>query len=235
MDEMSEMNSPVKIEFPLRGEWNAIVSPADKIPSHGTNRLATRYAFDFIQVDWDRFGRPAYRGGFLDYLFFGKPLPSYYAYGQDVYAPFDGTVVAVEDGIPENAKTNLFSDLSKAYRIARSLDPDRDDIRAVTGNYIIIRLRESVYAAFCHLQTGSILVSIGQAVSKGDLIGKVGHSGNSTAPHLHFQLMDSADMRIANGLPVAFECFEVFRGGKWIQVEESVPGRVDRIRFLKPS
>ncbi|WP_353826570.1 M23 family metallopeptidase [Agromyces sp. SYSU T0242] len=40
-----------------------------------------------------------------------------------------------------------------------------------------------------------------QRVASSDLLGRVGHTGNSTAPHLHFQLMDSAGLMTANGIP----------------------------------
>lgn len=48
-------------------------------------------------------------------------------------------------------------------------------------------------------------------MNKGDLIGRIGHSGNSFFPHLHFQLMDSCDI---NGLPCAFEEYEIFQNGE---------------------
>ena len=47
-------NEPIIMAFPLRGEWLAPQTPGTKIPRHGTNRLGTRYAFEFIQVDWAR-------------------------------------------------------------------------------------------------------------------------------------------------------------------------------------
>lgn len=59
---MNEMKNPIIMGFPLRGEWLSPNTPGTKIPSHGTNQLGTRYAYDFIQVDWKRFGLPAYRG-----------------------------------------------------------------------------------------------------------------------------------------------------------------------------
>ncbi len=60
---------------------------------------------------------------------------------------------------------------------------------------------------------------------------KIGHSGNSYAPHLHFQLMDSSDICTANGLPCAFEQYEVFQDGKWQKVVNGIPKDKDRIRF----
>jgi murein DD-endopeptidase MepM/ murein hydrolase activator NlpD len=59
----------------------------------------------------------------------------------------------------------------------------------------------------------------------------VGNSGNSFAPHLHFQLMDSSDIATANGLPCAFEQYEVFHDDEWQQVDNSIPTDKDRIRF----
>ncbi len=70
-----------------------------------------------------------------------------------------------------------------------------------------------------------------QDVNKGDLIGRIGHSGNSFFPHLHFQLMDSCDIATANGLPCAFEEYEIFQKGEWKTVANEIPTNKDRIRF----
>lgn len=66
---MFEMNDPIIVGFPLRGEWLSPNTPGSKIPSHGTNQLGTRYAYDFIQVDWNRTGNPAYCVSLIQYLF----------------------------------------------------------------------------------------------------------------------------------------------------------------------
>lgn len=150
-----------------------------------------------------------------------------------MYAPCDGIVVVAEDGYKERERTNLFSDMSNAYKNAHYFAPEKDDVQSVAGNYIIIQYDDNVYAALCHLQTGSIQVFVGQSVKTGTLIGKVGHSGNSFAPHLHFQLMDSSNIATANGLPCAFENYELFRNGKWEQITNGIPTNKDRIRFQK--
>ena len=230
-NEMIETREPIIVEFPLRGEWLSPNTPGTKIPSHGTDRLGTRYAYDFIQVDWERKGWPAYRVSLPQYLLFGVPLNEYYCWGQKVYAPCDGTIVQAEDGYKERERTNLRSDLSGAYKNAHYFDPKKDDIQSVAGNYIIMECDDRVYAALVHLQTGSIQVTVGQSVKKGEVIGRVGHSGNSFAPHLHFQLMDSRDIATANGLPCAFEQYEVFQKGEWQKVVNGIPTDKERIRF----
>ena len=87
------MKNPIVVGFSLRGEWYAPNTPGSKIPSHDTNRLGSRYAYDFIQVDWNRKGYPAYQAGLLEYLLRGVSLARYYCWGQEVYAPCNGVVV----------------------------------------------------------------------------------------------------------------------------------------------
>jgi murein DD-endopeptidase MepM/ murein hydrolase activator NlpD len=94
--------------------------------------------------------------------------------------------------------------------------------------------RDDVFAGFAHLVPGSVAVQAGQVVRSGEVLGRVGHTGNSTAPHLHFQLMDSSDLMTAKGLPCAFRAYEVLRNGTWEKVENSVPRKVDRIRYSAP-
>ncbi len=225
------MQEPIIMEFPLRGEWLSPNTPGSRIPSHGTNRFGTRYAYDFIQVDWSRRGLPGYRISPLRYLLAGALLTDYYCWGAKIYAPCDGLVIEARDHYPENMKTGLLRDLAKAYRNAHRFDPQTEDVQSVAGNFIIIKYHDGVYAALCHLKTGSIRVLPGQPVKKGEYIGNVGHSGNSFAPHLHFQLMDSLDITAANGVPCAFAEFEVFRKGEWETVTKGIPTDQDRIRF----
>jgi murein DD-endopeptidase MepM/ murein hydrolase activator NlpD len=88
------------------------------------------------------------------------------------------------------------------------------------------------YALYAHLAPGSVAVASGQQVGVGEVIGRVGHTGNSTAPHLHFHLMDSADPLQATGIPCAFAAYLVERDGQWQRVEGGIPHRRERIRSV---
>ncbi|WP_350343205.1 M23 family metallopeptidase [Proteinivorax tanatarense] len=228
---MNELTNSIIVDFPLRGEWWACNTPANVIPSHGTDMLGQRYAYDFVMVDWVRKGRPFYHGSSLQYYTLGVTLKECYGWGREVYAHCDGRVITVKDVIIERNRVHLVRDLSIALKNAFLFNPAKHDIQTVVGNYVIIMCGEQIYALFAHLQTDSIEVVEGQYVKKGDILGRVGHSGNSTAPHLHFQLMDSADMSIAKGIPCAFSNYEIFDNGKWLSVKDGVPSNKDRLRL----
>jgi hypothetical protein len=228
---MEGFEDPVIMEFPLRGEWLSPTTPATKIPSHGTDQLGERYAFDFLQVDWEINGNRFYQTNLAQYLFLGVPLNECYGWGQEVYAPCDGEIIKAEDGYQERPKVHWVSDSFVALKNAYTFNPEKDDLRSVAGNHVIMKCYDHVYAAFAHLQTGSVTVSAGQTVKKGDVLGKVGHSGNSTAPHLHFQLMDSSNLLSAKGIPCAFEHYESFQDGLWKTVYYGVPSYKERIRY----
>jgi len=68
------MKQPYAIEFPLRGEWSVPQSPGDKIPSHGTELFGSRYAYDFVRINWNLKIHKFYHKSVLKYLLFGVSL-----------------------------------------------------------------------------------------------------------------------------------------------------------------
>ena len=222
-----ELTSPVVIDFPLRGEcWLAVNSPGDRVPSHGTDVLGQRFAFDLVMVDGRR--RPhTSRAGLLRTLLLGVSTRDCYAWGAGIHAPFDAEIVRAVDGVSERRWIHPVRELARALWNGITYRPDR--LPQILGNYVIARNRD-LFAAFVHMAPGSVAVREGQEVVTGDLLGRVGHTGNSTSPHLHFQLMDSADPLTAHGVPCAFREYEVLRDGHWERVAHGIPRGTDRIR-----
>jgi murein DD-endopeptidase MepM/ murein hydrolase activator NlpD len=82
-------------------------------------------------------------------------------------------------------------------------------LEAADGNCVILDLGKHRYALYAHMQPGSIRVRVGQAVKAGEVIGLVGNSGNSLAPHLHFQVTGSPSSLASNGLPYEIDAFQI--------------------------
>jgi murein DD-endopeptidase MepM/ murein hydrolase activator NlpD len=138
----------------------------------------------------------------------GTRFEDYYGYGADILAAADGRVIETENDQPEDpaamqrpneSQEAYFSRLQKeqAGRLSKGMT-------VVTGNYVLIDHGQSEYSFYAHLQPGSVRVHIGDRVKAGDVIGKLGSSGNSTEPHLHFHVCDSADPLMSAGIPVNF-------------------------------
>jgi len=229
---MNELEKPVIVEFPLRGEWMAPNTPGSKVPSHGTELLGQKYAYDFLQVDWSKEGMRFYNTGKLRYYLFGIPLSKCFCWDKEVYAPCDGKVIQCEDVCNERRIVHLLTDFAALIKNALFFYLKKG-WQPLLGNYLIMDCGNNVFAFFAHFRNGSINVSVGEYVKKGQLLGNVGHSGNSTAPHLHFHLMDKSDLLEANGIPCAFEKYEVFRENTWVTITNGIPTAKDRISFFQ--
>ena len=179
---------------PLRdGAWLTANGPANAsghrralIPIDGRPSIAQRFAIDYVKVDDE--GR----------RFTGDSLrnESYLAQGEEALAVAAGTVVAVKDGIPENVPGVN----SRAVPIT---------LETVGGNFVIIDIGDGRYAFYAHLQPGSLRVKPGDRVRRGQVVGLVGNSGNSTEPHLHFHIADGKTPLGSEGLPYRIERFEI--------------------------
>jgi murein DD-endopeptidase len=179
---------------PLRGGiWLAANGPAPEtghrrglIPVGGVPSIAQRFAIDYVLADDDH------------KTFSGDRLTnaSYHAYGRDALAVADGRVVATKDSIPEN----IPGPASRAVPIT---------LETVGGNYVILDIGEGRYAFYAHLQPGSLRVRTGDRVRRGQVLGLVGNSGNSTEPHLHFHIADGTTPLQSEGLPYVHDAFQL--------------------------
>lgn len=179
---------------PLRGgPWLAANGPSAEsghrramIPLFGSYYIAQRFAIDWVKLDTTN---KTYSGDSLKNT-------SYYAYGNDALAVADGIVTEVKDSIPENVPGLN----SRAVPIT---------LETVGGNHVIIDIGRGRYAFYAHLQPGSIRVKVGDRVKRGQVLGLVGNSGNSTEPHLHFHVSDASSPLGSEGIPYVFETLTV--------------------------
>lgn len=209
------------LTLPFAGRWLVQNSPARRVPSHGTDLLGERYAIDFVGVDHRR--RTADR---LDWRTFlaTEPVERFLAFGRPILAPVGGTVVGRHDGEVDHVGRR--SQLSLVPYALGQAERLRHGVDAVAGNSLVIALPSGAFLALAHLKAGSLRVAIGDRVAPGQPIAECGNSGNSTQPHLHLQVMDSQDLSVARGLPMAFRDFREWpRGARHPRVKSSgMPG-----------
>jgi hypothetical protein len=183
------------IGFPLSGEWVAVNTPAERIPSHGTDFFGQSYAFDFVRLNAKGTGFSS-RSVFRQFAFFVH-ASDFLAWNEPVFAAFNGKVVAAEDGWPDRMIINALWQVIRATFIQGR--PEPSDLRSLLGNYLLIEGEPGV-ALYAHLRKGTVLAQLGQLVQGGQRLGSVGNSGNSTMPHLHFHVMDRANPWEAEGV-----------------------------------
>ncbi|ANI37484.1 peptidase M23 [Mycolicibacterium vaccae 95051] len=182
-----QTRKPVAISAPLAGpNWLDANSCCDMTahrtalnPINGEIWAAERFGIDYLQLGPD--GR----------LFTGARdnVESYPFYGSEILAVGDGPVVDVQDGLPEQIP---------------GVTPTGLALNEYGGNYVVQDLGGGNYAFYAHMQTGSVKVKAGEQLTARQVIGSLGNSGNSDAPHLHFHVMDSPHPLRANGLPFVF-------------------------------
>lgn len=225
------MSPVLLIDSPVHGVYTSPNTPGSRIPSHGTDDFGETYAIDFVGIPERAKSTKAYRGSLLKYLFQGIALEEFYGWGREIYSPVDGLVVEVINAIPERDPVSLLGELRHTGTVTKAYLSTQASPESLTGNCVIIQVQPDVYALLAHLQEGSILVKKGELVHKGQFLARLGHSGNSTMPHLHMQFMDSLDFQKAKGLPFAIRSFERWRGGQWTPVSTSLPGSHDIVRY----
>jgi len=181
---------PVSIGAPLNGNGWVAWETTDPFTHHfgsqitmdTVTRVPQRYAQDWLKIDDD---------GMIvsgDYT----KNENWTAYGQEVLAVKDGTVARIFTGVPDNDPVGTSPPINTT-RLA--------------GNYVILDIGNGLYACYGHLVLGSITVKEGDRVREGELLGFLGNSGNSDAPHLHFQVTDGPGFLNSEGMPFVFNSF----------------------------
>lgn len=167
----------VKLRLPLEDTWHVLWGGRSWEDNRHASVSDMRFALDLLQREKGTSAR-------------GKGLENddYFAWNQPVVAPADGVIVVAEDGIADNV-------------------PNKAPGGNLYGNLLVIDHGTDEFTLLGHLKKGSLSVRVGDRVTKGQRIARVGNSGMSTEPHLHFQLMDTKDWRTAHGLPLVIVDF----------------------------
>lgn len=183
--EYEDYQTKTDLILPFRGVW--YVGNGGRDVDSNSHLLAPperlndqRYAIDFIGV--------AENG--LPYSNTGWELTDYVAFGQEVVAPGDGVISQVVNG-------------------SFDMPIGEEDHNVITGNMVVINHNNGEWSVLCHFQHESIKVKAGDEVKQGDVLGQCGNSGQSTQPHIHYQLQDGPRLHTANGLPVQFSRIKV--------------------------
>jgi murein DD-endopeptidase MepM/ murein hydrolase activator NlpD len=164
------------MRLPFEGEWTVVWGGDTKELNYHVENNAQKNAFDFIITN---------QSG-ISYKTDGKTNEDYYAFGQKLFAPCAGEVVLVVDGIKDNTPGELNPFFT-------------------SGNTVIIKTDNNEFLFFAHFKQNSIIVKQGDEVSKGQLLGLCGNSGNSSEAHLHFHIQNIENVNIATGVKCYFE------------------------------
>ena len=165
-----------KLILPFKGEWTVFWGGDTKELNYHVVDQAQKNAFDLLITDE--------KGN--SYKTIGQTNDDYYVFGKEIIAPAAGEVVLVVEGI----KDNIPGEMNPIY---------------VPGNTVIIKTANDEYLFFAHFKQHSIKVKQGQQVKQGELLGLCGNSGNSTEPHLHFQIQNVENMNKATGVKSYFD------------------------------
>lgn len=170
----------IRYDLPFEGEWTVVNGCFTEEYSHSWVIPIQRYAYDFLMIDDN--GK-SYDGN-------PREMKNYYCYDKVILAPADGEVVKLVN----NARDSLILKNGKFYNTARH----------IAGNYMIIKHNEHEYSMLAHLKKDSMTVKVGDKVLRGQKIAACGNTGNSSEPHLHFQVQNGPDFNNSVGLPIRF-------------------------------
>lgn len=190
---------PMVIAPPLRGgRWLAHEGPGAAESHHwgslvavnGQLTIPQRYALDLVGVDA---AGHVMRDGVGDIQ--KSTYADWVGYGTDVLAVADGVVRSARDHEAEHRP------------LSAQPEPTSLTANGLFGNYVVLEIAPEVFASYAHLQRGSIMVKPGDRVRRGQVLAHLGQSGNSAAPHLHFQLSNAQTFEGSEGIPYVFDNF----------------------------
>ncbi|MFE0885669.1 M23 family metallopeptidase [Streptomyces rochei] len=208
------VREPVETGPPVTGRWSALNSPADRTPSHGVHAYGQTFAIDLVAEP-----EPGARPGFRALWPLARRNHHFPAFGAPLLAVADGTVVRADDGQRDHLSRTSLPALLYLMLVEGSAR-ELAGARRIVGNHLVLDLGGGTYAMYAHVRRGSFAVREGDRVRAGQLLARCGNSGNSTEPHVHFQLMDGPDPDTARGVPFTWRGVGVPRNGEVFDVPE---------------
>ncbi|TLQ45017.1 M23 family metallopeptidase [Streptomyces marianii] len=208
--------APVETASPVAGRWTALNSPADKVPSHGTHEAAQSFAIDIV-AECEEHPRPR----FASLWPLTRRNREFPAFNAPLYAVADATVVRATDRQRDHMSRNSLPAL--LWLLAEGVVRMLGGTDRIFGNHLVLDLGDGTWAVYAHLRRGSLAVREGEQVTAGQLLARCGNSGNSTEPHLHFQLMDGPDLEAAHGVPFTWRGVGVPRNKETFTAQPAAP------------
>jgi len=158
------------LRFPLEGPWLAANARAD------LHCLGSQFGFDFVRAeDMAYHDHPPARR---------MALGEFASFAQVVRSPAAGVVLVAESDFPDLPPTPTKATFADG-------PPQGAPRTVMCGNHVVIRLDSGECVFLGHLQRGSVRVAAGRRVKEGQILGKVGNSGNTSGPHLHIEVLDA--------------------------------------------
>jgi murein DD-endopeptidase MepM/ murein hydrolase activator NlpD len=193
---LMEYRSKNTYRFPVHGTW--YVSSGANLFSGHRWVVCQEFGLDLIRLGDS--------GGF--YAGNGSKVENHYAYGSEVLAAADGIVVKTVDRFADSSERlpqeNETNEIYWKRLLAKTSERPVAEAARAAGNHVLIRHDGEEHSLYGHLQPSSICVEEGEHVRAGQVIGRLGHSGNSPFPHLHFHVCDGEDFMYARVLPIRF-------------------------------
>ena len=120
---------------------------------------------------------------------------NYAGWGREIISPAGGTIVRVRNDRPDQP---VAGKSDPAYFVPEF--PDGGD----PGNHVVIDHGNGEFSMIAHMQKGSVRVKAGDRVTQGQILGLLGNSGDTSGPHVHYQLQSGPDWERSDGLPARF-------------------------------
>ncbi|MGB9135422.1 MAG: M23 family metallopeptidase [Candidatus Bathyarchaeia archaeon] len=218
------------LDLPFKG--TCLITDGHDLPAHhrripllnpnvskiGLTANSGRFAYDFTLADLN--GKIFKQGG--------SKVEDYYGWGKPVLCPGDGKVVSTACDKPDTSTIRqdfppLTPEEYQQLRTQAFENLEKLGMQEILGNHVIIDHGNGEFSSIDHMQQNSVTVNIGDQVARGTPIGKIGNSGDSWFPHIHYAFQNGKDIFTSEGLPSRFREFELLLGTDVKRIENLCP------------